>query len=155
MTTDLHTGDRIELFPAFNLSMCQNTYERGDIKVWMTWNFETGRPCMVLTPNVRKIRPSRVVPCVITLDTIHKWMEDAPKDARVDAAATAIGMSQALGLPPSPHSALRVMSLIRDYLEELVHMPPVPSYSQITRADAIITDPNTGKQYHKEVTDHA
>jgi hypothetical protein len=82
-------------------------------------------------------------------------MEDAPKDARVDAAATAIGMSQALGLPPSPHSALRVMSLIRDYLEELVHMPPVPSYSQITRADAIITDPNTGKQYHKEVTDHA
>lgn len=152
MTSDTHASDRIALFPAFKLDMSKSVYERGDIRVYMTWNFDTGRPCIVMTPNVRRIAPGRVIPCVITLDTMWKWMEGSP--GRFDAYETARTFAPALGLPDTANSIMRILGLVRDYLEELTHMPPVPSYGSITRADAIITDPETGRETHKEIIDH-
>lgn len=152
--SDLITTPRTEFVPAFDLTQSHAVHTRGSITVWMTWNRLTGRPAMVLTPTDMHLSPQRTIPCVITLDTAHIWDEE-----RGDLMhANIVGALFCANLGYNPHNAknvLRLQGYIRDYLEDLIRMPPMPDETRAPVAEMLVIDNSTGAETVKEISDYA
>ncbi len=139
---------------AFDLSTCHEVYVKGSVTLWMTWNRVSGEPCMVLTPNDPHLSHERIIPCVIPMRTSWQWDETRgdPEFANMQA----FRFCDALRFNPyNVRNIVKLQSLIRDHLEDLVRMPPMPDDGQQITASAIITDNATGKETFKEIRDHA
>jgi hypothetical protein len=139
---------------AFKLDISHEVHTRGSVTVWMTWNRITGRPVMVLTPTDMRGGPQRITPCVIPLESAVMWDEERGDLAHANVMAAVFCAN--LGFNPYQiKNVLKVQGYIRDYLEDLIRMPPMPpDHAQIV-AEALIVDNETGRETYKEIADNA
>lgn len=125
---------------------------RGDITLIGTWLLTTGRPVMVLVPTRPKATHDRVTPCLVPMDMAHLWDEHTGDP--VHCARMSYQFAAALGLSMhEPRSIFAVTAAIRDHLGDLLTMPPMPDTEREVVADAILTDPHTGKSRETEISD--
>lgn len=144
----------VEYTQPYKLDLSHAVHRRGPITIWMTWNWITGRPVMILTPTDRRISHQRTVPCIIPMDTCWKWDED--RGDQEDANFTAAMFCGALGLDPyNIRDIFKVQSAIRDHLEELIRMPPLPEDTRRKVAEMEIHEANSGRTITKEISDNA
>lgn len=145
---------RTEASHAFKLDISHATHTRGSVTIWLTWNRLNGRPCMVLTPTDMRGGHERVTPCVIPLEQAHVWDEDIGELHHANFMAALFCAN--LGFNPYQiKNILKVQGYIRDYIEDLIRMPPMPPDHREITAEAIITDNTSGKETFKEIADHA
>ena len=141
--------------PILNLEHRHFTHKRGDITVIGSWYYDADEgarlPCLVLVPtNIWGSK--KITPCIIPTKNAWLWSEEEGDPAYCAASVVAFGM--ALGI--SVHnevSCMRVLSLVRDYMGDLLTMPPAPAEGATHTADAIWKDEH-GKEHHREVFDH-
>ncbi|WP_417724571.1 hypothetical protein [Salipiger sp.] len=141
-------------FPLLDLRLNHGAFRTGEITLFKTWLLTDGTPCLVLVPSNKTTHHEKVRPCVVPLDCAWKWDEQrGPKGY----AETESGKFCAfLGLNPiNLRDRHRIQSVIRDWLGDLTAMPPMPDHLRRKVADLFITDHDTGKTTHKEVTDNA
>lgn len=114
--------------PALNLARYAWRHQHGDLTAYGTWWFtpDGARPCLVLIPtNAQDYM--RSTPAVVTLDQAWIWSEAIGDGAR--AARTAAMFAHALDLPHGVDSAIRVASIVRDHLGDLLTIKPYEAYS--------------------------
>lgn len=139
---------------AYDLNLVYATVDRGDVKVWFTWNRLTGEPCMVLTRNLAIISASRIIPCVIPLQSAWAWTEEVGDEHH--AMGTAAIFCANIGFNPhNLRNVTRLVGIVRDLLGDLISMPPLPEDGKQVLADILHTDADTGSQKHVEVIGHA
>jgi hypothetical protein len=138
----------------YDLTKNHAVYSRGDVLIWLTWNFLTGQRCMVLTPRVDRINHERITPCVILQDDAWRWAEETGDEG--DVAITAAIFCANLGFNPNNiKNVIKIVSIVRDLMGELLALPPMPREGMEVAADLIITNNDTGQEVHREVKDHA
>ncbi|BBZ94313.1 hypothetical protein BRDID11004_47840 [Bradyrhizobium diazoefficiens] len=144
--------------PALDLTKYAFRQQHGDITVLGTWwlgdkdRAEGYWPCLVLVPTFRMMIGDSYVPCVVTLDLAWIWSEEHGDPAF--ALDTAMSFAQSLGLEVSRHTCFRILSIIRDHIEDLIkRIPPRPTSHQDFVADILITDKTTGRERHAEIKD--
>ena len=144
----------MESKPPYDLSKCHATHSRGDILIWLTWNRITGEACMVLTPKMAVISADTCVPCIVPLKRAWVWSEAHGNEE--EALLCAAIFCANLGFNPyNPRNVFKIVGIIRDYLQDLITMPPLPSGDREIVAEAIIMDNATGQESFKEISDHA
>lgn len=140
--------------PAYDLNVVHDRFERGGVTLWVTWNRNTGEPCLILTPSMSQLSHQRAIPCVVPLSRAWAWDERIGDTHSVMITAGIFCTN--LGLNPfEARNVNAVLSLIRNHLHDLLTCPPLPAEDREIAADAIITDNATGKVTHKEIKDHA
>lgn len=137
--------------PLLDLTLCAWRYEYGDITVIGTWQMTDRRPCMVLLPAYKRWEHTRVTPCVVPIDDAFLWDEHTGDGQYV--ASMSMAFSAALGLGMTPHVVFRVTDIVRQCLGDLIKMPPMPEDTRQVVADAIVTDPETGRTSEREIID--
>lgn len=144
----------METKPPYDLSKSHATHSRGDLMVWMTWNRVTGEPCMVITPRAAVISAATCVPCIVPLNRAWVWDERIGDVAEAELAAALFCAN--LGFNPyNVRNVTKLLGIVRDFLQDLLTMPPLPSGDREIVAEAVITDNATGKESFKEISDHA
>lgn len=137
--------------PLLDLELEWTRFVYGDVTVILSWTLDDRRPAMVLVPSWRR-RGRRITPCVVKIDNAHLWDEhtgDPAETARMSAE-----FARALGLPEHPAYALRVLSVVRECLGELLKMPPAPDNLRRPVADVRAVDAESGRVLHEgEVLD--
>jgi hypothetical protein len=114
-----------------------------------TWCGENNTPCLVLVPSRRRMSHENTEPAILRLP--NAWIYSDDVGDPVAAAEEVFGMIQAMGMTFTALLGMRVLSLIRDHLEDLVKMPPKPDGIQHVVAEMMITDEETGKERLVEV----
>jgi hypothetical protein len=153
MTLDLNTAARYKV--SYDLAVFHQVYARGDITVFLTWNLIDGRPSMVLVPTINAMTHERCIPCVVPLESAWRWSREhwVSENTPIKQAQRFL---ENLGFNPNnKKSVIRLMSIVNDYLGDLIKMPPLPKEREEFAADALITDNTTGKVVHKEIKDYA
>lgn len=139
--------------PQFDLDLTQVHFLRtyGDITLYGTWFGKDRNPALVLMPTYLIGRP-RVVPCVVPLASAWKWAPETGDPAH--AARVSLMFAERLTLTPhNPMTLMRITTIIRDAIGDLLHIPPKPTEGVVV-ADAIRTD-EYGREHHSEVIEHA
>lgn len=147
----------VETRHAIDLTICHNVFPRGDVLVWMTWIYRGKRyePCIALTNKSAMTSHERVIPCIVPLGQAYLWSEEVGDEDH--AIGTAAVFAANMGFNPMNHkNAFRIAGIIRDYLGDLLQMPPRPTDPQRTTA-ALMTVENrtTGTTLEMEVKDNA
>lgn len=133
-----------------NLRLWERTV--GDITIIGTWIMTTKRPCLVLVPSHTDPTYERITPCIVPLDMAFAWDEHTGDAA--DTAAMSYQFAASLGLNPAePRNVMRITSIVRDSLGDLLMMPPLPRSENRTMADILITDAN-GRSTEAEIVDN-
>lgn len=140
---------------ALDLSVCHFAQKHGDITAIGTWfGTESRRPCLVLVKTNAIISNERSAPCVIPLDNAWWWAEETGGIDIREQARTCMLFAEALGLNPhNKVSVMRVASIIRDHIGDLIRMPVAPTHDLKVVADLVYKDHVTGEEIHKEVKD--
>jgi hypothetical protein len=138
---------------ALDLRVSHAVFRRGDVIVWITWLRTTREPCIVLTPRDRVISHGRVVPCIVPLNRAWAWAEETgdPEDFM-----PSVGIFLAnLGFNPlNKRNVIKLLSIIRDHLGDLLSCPPMPeSPDRRHVADMTIINKTTGTTIEREVQD--
>lgn len=133
---------------ALDLSRYHSRHVHGDITVYMTWWGDALEPCIVLVPT-RDEGWERTTPCIVPQKQAWLWSEGIG-DGRHCARAS-VEFLHHLRFTGSINAAMRVTSIIRDHLGDLLAMPPAP-FERIVVADAIRIG-NDGSEHYSEVTD--
>ncbi|MFG1462107.1 hypothetical protein V5F77_04335 [Xanthobacter sp. DSM 24535] len=140
------------MVPRYDLDLTKVQFQKtyGDITLYGTWFGKDRRPALVLMPTFR-IGEVRVTPCVVPLATAFQW---APETGAPRHAARISRMfAESLGLSPhNPMTCMRITTIIRDHIGDLICMPPKPD-DKVAVADIIRTDEH-GRQHHSEVTEN-
>lgn len=125
----------------------------GDVIAFGSWFGAKERaPCLVLV-HASKYGKEDAVPCVVMLSDAWAWDEKVG-DGRY-CARMSIRFADALGLNIADRRVpLRLTSIIRECLGDLLATPPKPYEDTRVVADAILTDLNSGKQVHREIVEH-
>lgn len=140
------------------LDLARNAWKQrhGDIDVYGTWYWDeddrTWVPCLALVPVTTVLHFERVRPCIVPVD--HAWAWSEEQGGWEYVAQTALTFAQALRLPPDVGGVIRVASLVREHLEDLVkRIPPRPSDDEemIVAADAVAKV--GGRSRHTEIKD--
>lgn len=142
---------------AIDLAVTHRTHARGDIMVWMTWlrRAERQEPCMVLTPRSVLISADRVVPCIVPMDQAWRWSEEVGDEEH--ALITGAIFCANLGFNPyNPKNVHKIVGIVREYLGDLVTMPPRPKdVPQAVAAIMEVHNGDTGQITEFEVQDDA
>jgi len=122
----------------------------GDLEAIGTWllHRDGPLPCLVLKPTSAQ-RHDQFIPCVVLQKNAWIWSEAIGDGA--EAARTAYDFTCALGL--SPHNAsniIRVASIIRDHIGDLLGIPPMPAEREVV-GEVTITD-ERGRVTEREIT---
>lgn len=122
----------------------------GDITALFTWVGAEKKPALVLAPTMRLGNDKEYVPPVIPME--NSWIWDEERGDGASCACNCALFAQALGLPEDIRSAMKVMSVIRECIGDLIKMPPKPT-ERVVVADAIRTD-ESGKEHHSEIAEN-
>jgi hypothetical protein len=133
---------------ALDLSRYHERFGYGDLTVFMTWFGDELVPCLVIVPSHYEGH-ERVTPCVVPQRAAWVWSETLG-DPRHCALAS-YQFCQFLRINPDPNSVIRITSIIRDHIGDLISIPPAPFETAVV-ADAIRRD-SDGKEHHTEVRD--
>jgi hypothetical protein len=130
--------------PVLDLSKNHAAHVRGDITVFLTWLKITDqwRPCMAMIRTGEE-RSEHTIPCIMTLDKAWIWSDVG---SELEAMIMAIDFAKCLRLDFTKRSDVwRIMTLVNDYLGDLISMPPRPYHDPVAVAEAVITNTETGK----------
>lgn len=123
---------------------------KGDVTVIFTWLLHTGRPTMALVPTGSRMTHERAIPCLVPLDMAYLWDENVGDPTH--CATMTFQFANALGLNAfQPRELIRLTSIIRDHLGDLLTMPSMPQGDRRVLADVIKTDHDTGKTEEAEI----
>ncbi|WP_157132247.1 hypothetical protein [Roseobacter sp. AzwK-3b] len=143
-----------EYKPAYDLRVHHAVYSRGDVLVWLTWNQNTKRPVMILTPKMDKIDQERVIPCIIPLERAWAWAEETGDED--DVMVNAVMFCANLGFNPyNRANPMKIIKIVRDHMGDLLAIPPCPRDHHSVVAEMVVTNNDTGSERHIEVKDHA
>lgn len=143
----------VETSPLLDLDRYLWKRSMGNITAIGTWSLHNGRPVMVLVPTFARPTHERIQPCLVPMDLAYLWDEHTGDPGH--CAQASYGFANALGLNPlNPHDLIRLTSIIREHLGDLLMMPNMPSSEKQVVADAILTNPNTGKTREAEIIDY-
>lgn len=146
----------MSLRPILDLTKYHFRHERGEIAVIGTWYFDAdnaARSCLALVPTGKE-GPEKVTPCIVPSDRAYLWSEDPFVGNPRHVAHACVAFAQALGMDAnSPFTCMKIATAVRDHVGDLLRIPPRPNYDSVVTADAIITNRDTGKVTHKEITD--
>lgn len=132
---------------ALDLSRYHARHTHGDLTVYLTWyGTDQRRPAIVITPSYR-IGWEVSTPCIVPLETAWAW-DETVGDPRHCARTTAAFLA-ALGIPVSIQSAVRLTSLIRDHLGDLLAMPPEPV--ELVEVGDVIRIDQDGREHHSVI----
>lgn len=126
-------------------------FRHGDLTVFLTWGGDTFHPCLVIVPAFAEGH-ERVTPCVVPLRMAWAWSE-AIGDGR-HCALTAYRFCQQLRITPSVNACMRLTSIVRSHIGDLLTMPPATGlhFERVVVADAIRTD-QSGRERHSEISE--
>lgn len=134
--------------PVLDLTRYAWTHRHGDLKVYGTWRYDSDEkawvPCMVIVPAFRRIGFERTTPCIVTLDLAWIWSEESGD--KLWAESVAMDFCDALGLAHNRENHLRIESIIRDHLEDLLKRVPPRPRDRTVVAEAVLTMPDGNKQ---------
>ena len=133
---------------ALDLTRYHGRYQHGDLTVFLTWFGNDLSPCLVLVPSFYEGH-ERVTPCVVLQRNAWLWSEAVGDGAH--CARTSAQFCDHLRLNPTPTNTIRVSSIIRDHLTDLLSIPPAP-FETVVVADAIRRD-SDGTERHSEIKD--
>lgn len=133
---------------ALDLTRYHARYAHGDLSVFLTWFGDTLAPSLVIVPSYYE-GFDRVTPCVVLQKDAWIWSEAIGDGAH--CASTAHQFCQHLRIASDPTTCIRVTSIIRDHIGDLLSVPPAP-FERVVVADAFRRD-SMGKEHHTEVTD--
>lgn len=139
--------------PKLALDLSKTTFTRsfGDIVVLGSWYGPKGEPCIVLMRS-NYIGKENVTPCAILLRDAWKWSENGGDGAH--CARTSFWFAEVLGLnTANTNSIMRVTSIIRECLEDLLKIAPKPEGDKVVVADVIRKD-EYGKEHHTELVEN-
>lgn len=140
--------------PCLDLTVSAWVRRLGDLRVYGTWRYDADEtawvPCMVLLPMFVQ-EHHRLVPCVVTMDLAWIWSEEYGDPLYADEVAYSFCVS--LGWPPDTKHKNRILSVIRDHMDDLVGIGVRPRDREEVVADAIVTSHQSGKRRHVEVRD--
>jgi hypothetical protein len=136
-----------------DLELAHAEFDRGDLRVTMTWLFEgadraTPQPCMVLSRSVER-QDRMKMPVVVTLDNAWRW--DPATWIEFDTMERASGFADSLGFAVNKQTVITIAGLINDYLDELLTMPVAPRVKQTKQAEMTVINRNSGEQMEVEV----
>jgi len=138
--------------PVINLNYDHRHQTRvaGDITVIFTWIITTGRPCMVLVPTSAGLTHERITPCIVPMEHAYLWDENVG-DGR-HCAIAAYQFAASLGFNPNnPQTLVRITSIVREHLGDLLTMPQEPDFDRPVMAEITKTDTETGKTEEAEI----
>lgn len=139
--------------PLIDLSRYDWKRRKGDVIVYGTWSLHNGRPVMVLIPTFTPEHSEHLIPCLVPLDMAYMWDEHTGDPAH--CARMTFEFASALGLNAhEPRTMVRLTSIIREHLGDLLTMRNLPASEQEVVADAILTDTNTGQVREAEIIDN-
>ncbi len=126
---------------ALDLSRYHFRRRKGDLTVLGTWlrTDEDWRPCLAIVRTGEEA-DDRTVPCVITIDKAWIWTEEVGDI--VIAAHTTAGFLDALRMTPDNRNILRILSIVRDSLGDLVTMPPFQAHETYVAAEITVRAPD-------------
>ena len=133
---------------ALDLTRYHERFQHGDLAVFMTWMGDELAPCLVIVPAYYEGH-EKVTPCVVPQRAAWIWSEAFGEGDH--CARTSHQFCNHLRISPDPMACIRITSIIRDHISDLLAIPPAP-FERVVVADAIRTD-STGKQHHTEVKD--
>ncbi|CAM8654895.1 hypothetical protein [Sphingobium cupriresistens] len=133
---------------ALDLTRYHARYQRGDLTVFLTWFGDTLAPCLVLVPSHYEGH-ERVTPCVVLQKDAWIWSEAIGDGSH--CAGTSYQFLHFLRVSPTPTNCIRITSIIRDHIGDLLSIPPAPFETAIV-ADVIRRDID-GKEHYSEVRD--
>lgn len=143
---------------ALDLNRRHFTKVRGSISVIGSWyrapDAQDWEQCLVLIRTGDEYSTSgQLAPCAILLGNAHKWYEGFgdPTYTAVQCA----GFADRLRLPRSPETFRRIASLVNEFLEELLTIPPWQEKdgAVLTLGEITLTNLNTGKSTEHLLTD--
>lgn len=140
--------------PDLDLEIRAWTKTRGPVTAIGTWIRLDGRhqPCMALIP-AGKEKSDRLHPCVITQERAWIWSEEVGDPEQT--ARICFQYAPALGLSDDARSIIWLASFIHDMLGDLLTIPPYQATDQISVAEALLIDNQTGKIVAEtEITEH-
>lgn len=137
--------------PRYDLDLTQVHFERsyGDITAFGTWFGKERRPALVLVPT-NKLGSEYITPCVVPMKQAWLWDEKTGDGAH--CAHVSCLFATNLGFAFDTMKIMKITSIIRDNIGELVNIPPKPTEAVVV-ADAIRTD-ESGKQHHSEIIEN-
>lgn len=139
--------------PVLDLSLSAWERVQGDVTVIGTWILTTERPVLALVPTRRKRDADRISPCLIPIDMAYLW--DEYTGDPVHCAQATFEFAKSLGFNEfDPINMVRLTSIIRDHLGDLLTMGPMPTTEKAVAADVIMVDRDSGKTVEAEVVDH-
>lgn len=137
--------------PFLDLNQVEWSHTYGDLTLFGTWVGDQQTPALVLVPTHNLGGDSRIIPCVVPLDSAWLWAEETGDPRHVAWATWTFANN--LGLEASnAFTCMRIASAIRGNLGRLLAIRP-KSTERVVVADAVITD-ESGRQRHAEIADH-
>jgi hypothetical protein len=139
--------------PILDLDRYKDRWNHGDMTVYLTWNLITGRGCLVIVPRYLNPEYNRVRPCMVELDDAYLWAEETGDGAY--AARMTYEFARWLGISQfSVRDLVRLTSMVREHLGDLLMCPPMPQSEKQVLADVLMTNTDTGRSVESTVVDY-
>lgn len=117
-----------------------------------SWYGQDDTPCLVLVAT-RHFGTEEALPCVVPINNAWKWAEETG-DPRY-AVDNSMVFGRALGLNVADiRTPMKITSIIRDCLGDLLAMPVRPKDDKIVVADATVTNRETGAKRYAEIVEN-
>jgi len=133
---------------ALDLTRYHARHQHGDLTVFLTWFGNDLLPCLVLVPTHYEGH-DRVTPCIVLQKNAWIWSEAIGDGAH--CARTSHQFCEHLRIRPDATACIRVSSIIRDHIGDILSIPPAP-FETAVMADVLRRD-RDGKEHHSEVRD--
>lgn len=136
---------------ALNLAVYHFRQVHGDLTAYGTWlkQRDGWRPCLAIVRTGEELS-DRTLPCVVTMDKMWVWSEEFGDE--MSAAHMAAGFLDPLRLEPDDKSILKLLSVIRFHIGDVISIPPRPVIERRVVAQATVTDAG-GRTTDYEVTE--
>lgn len=134
---------------ALDLSRYHARFRHGDLTAILTWFGDDLMPCLALVPTYREGH-ERVAPCVVLQKNAWIWSESIG-DGRHCALAS-YQFCHHLQIGQTINNCIRVTSIIRDHIDDLLGIPPAP-FERVVVGEALRRD-RDGREHYSEIRDH-
>ena len=132
---------------ALDLPRYHARHVHGDLTAWLTWFGDDLVGCLAITPTFYE-GWQRSAPCIVLQR--HAWIWSEAIGDGAHCARTSLQFAAHLRMSPGVNSAMRITSIIRDHLSDLLSIPPAP-FEHVVVAEAIRRDRDTDKEHYHEV----
>ncbi len=133
---------------ALDLTRYHERYAHGDLTVFLTWFGDDLLPCLVIVPTHYEGH-ERVTPCIVLQK--HAWIWSEAIGEGRHCALTSYQFCHHLRLPADPTTCIRITSIIRDHIGDLLAVPPAP-FDRVVVGDALRRD-RDGREHYSEIID--